>query len=95
MEVGEATLSLAAYSMISDYFPCQKLGRAIGVYQSGALLGAGIAFLVSGASINMLAAWDGRVLPVLGVVRMWQLAPFFPVGLPAPVPSRISCKALP
>lgn len=79
--VGEATLSPAAYSMISDYFPREKLGRAIGVYQSGALLGAGIAFLVGGAAIHLLAAWDGRVLPVLGVVRMWQLA-FFAVGLP-------------
>jgi len=79
--VGEATLSPAAYSMIADYFPREKLGRAIGVYQSGALLGAGIAFLVGGAAIHLLAAWDGRVLPVLGVVRMWQLA-FFAVGLP-------------
>ncbi|MCL4790466.1 MAG: MFS transporter [Gammaproteobacteria bacterium] len=79
--VGEATLSPAAYSMISDYFPREKLGRALGVYQSGALLGAGIAFLVGGAAVQMLSAHDGQVLPILGEVRMWQLA-FFVVGLP-------------
>ena len=79
--VGEATLSPAAYSMISDYFPREQLGRALGVYQSGALLGAGIAFLVGGAAVQMLSVYDGQVLPVLGEVRMWQLA-FFVVGLP-------------
>lgn len=79
--VGEATLSPAAYSMISDYFPREKLGRALGVYQSGAMLGAGIAFLVGGAAVQLLSAHDGQVLPVLGAVRMWQLA-FFAVGLP-------------
>ena len=79
--VGEAALSPAAYSMIADYFPREKLGRALGVYQSGAMLGAGIAFLVGGAAVQMLSAYDGQVLPVLGKVRMWQLA-FFVVGLP-------------
>lgn len=79
--VGEAALSPAAYSMIADYFPREKLGRALGVYQSGAMLGAGIAFLVGGAAVQMLSAHDGQVLPVLGEVRMWQLA-FFVVGLP-------------
>lgn len=79
--VGEAALSPAAYSMIADYFPREKLGRALGVYQSGAMLGAGIAFLVGGAAVQMLSAYDGQVLPVLGEVRMWQLA-FFVVGLP-------------
>jgi len=78
---GEATLSPAAYSMIADYFPKEKLGRALGVYQSGALLGASIAFLVGGAAIKLLAAFDGSVLPLVGEVRVWQLA-FFIVGLP-------------
>jgi MFS family permease len=79
--IGEAALSPAAYSMIADYFPREKLGRALGVYQSGAMLGAGIAFLVGGAAVQLLSAYDGQVLPVLGAVRMWQLA-FFVVGLP-------------
>ena len=79
--VGEAALSPAAYSMIADYFPKEKLGRALGVYQSGAMLGAGIAFLVGGAALQFLAGYEGQVLPVVGEVRVWQLA-FFIVGLP-------------
>ncbi len=79
--VGEAALSPAAYSMIADYFPREKLGRALGVYQSGALLGAGIAFLMGGAALQLLAGFDGRDLPVIGEVRTWQVA-FFLVGLP-------------
>ena len=31
--IGEATLSPAAYSIISDYFPVEKRPRAFGVYQ--------------------------------------------------------------
>ena len=44
--VGEAALSPAAYSIIADSFPKEKLGRAISVYQSGALFGGGLAFII-------------------------------------------------
>lgn len=79
--VGEAALSPAAYSMIADYFPKEKLGRALAVYQSGAMFGAGIAFLVGGAALRLLAPYEGAVLPFIGEVHVWQLA-FFIVGLP-------------
>ena len=36
--VGEAALTPAAYSMISDYFSEDKLGRAMAVYKSGRCL---------------------------------------------------------
>lgn len=42
--VGEAALSPAAYSMFSDMFSKDKLGRAVGIYSIGAFLGGGIAF---------------------------------------------------
>ena len=38
--VGEATLSPAAYSMLGDYFPREKLGRAMAVYSIGVPLGS-------------------------------------------------------
>ncbi len=79
--VGEAALSPAAYSMISDYFPPRKLGRAMGVYQSGAFFGAGIAFLVGGLVIQMATSADELSLPLLGTLRPWQLV-FMVVGLP-------------
>ena len=43
--VGEASLTPAAYSMIADYFPKEKLGRAIGVYAIGVDLGGGVSLL--------------------------------------------------
>jgi len=79
--VGQAALSPAAYSMIADYFPKQKLGRALGVYQAGAFLGAGIAFLVGGLVIQLVSGSDDLVLPIVGAVRPWQMV-FFAVGLP-------------
>jgi len=79
--VGEAALSPAAYSMIADYFPREKLGRALGVYQSGAFFGAGLSFLVGGLVIQAMAKAGPVSLPVLGDVKAWQLV-FFAVGLP-------------
>jgi len=79
--VGEAALSPAAYSMIADYFPREKLGRALGVYQSGAFFGAGLSFLVGGLVIQAASRAGEVSLPFLGEVRAWQLV-FFAVGLP-------------
>lgn len=79
--VGEAALSPAAYSMIADYFPREKLGRALGVYQAGAFFGAGLAFLVGGLVIRFVMGGDDFVLPLIGTVRPWQVV-FFSVGLP-------------
>ena len=79
--VGEATLSPAAYSMIADYFPKEKLGRALGVYQSGAFFGVGLALIFGGLAIRFAATADDVSLPIVGVVAAWQLA-FIVVGLP-------------
>jgi MFS family permease len=79
--VGEAALSPSAYSMIADYFPREKLGRALGVFVSGAFFGAGLAFLVGGAALAVVINIGNVELPLVGVVKPWQLT-FFIVGLP-------------
>ncbi|MGA1731008.1 MAG: MFS transporter, partial [Steroidobacteraceae bacterium] len=79
--VGEAALSPAAYSMIADLFPRERLGRALGIYNVGAFAGAGLAFLIGGAVIAAVAQAGAVHLPVLGEVRNWQLV-FFIDGLP-------------
>jgi MFS family permease len=79
--VGEATLSPAAYSMIADYFSQNKLGRAIAVYQSGALFGGGLAFIIGGIVVNYAINADSISLPIIGVLQPWQIA-FIVVGLP-------------
>ncbi|MCP4002137.1 MAG: MFS transporter [Gammaproteobacteria bacterium] len=79
--VGQATLSPAAYSMIADYFPKDKLGRALGVYQSGAFFGIGLAFIFGGLAIQFAAGSEAIALPVIGSVKPWQMA-FIVIGLP-------------
>ncbi|CAM2825250.1 spinster family MFS transporter [Acinetobacter celticus] len=79
--VGEATLSPAAYSMFSDMFSKDKLGRAVAVYSSGSFVGGGIAFLVGGYVIGLLKNMSLIEVPLLGVIKAWQMA-FILVGLP-------------
>lgn len=79
--VGEAALSPAAFSMIADLFPPQKLGRALSVYTTGAFVGAGLAFVIGGAVIQAITTAPEVTLPIVGTIRSWQAA-FFIVGLP-------------
>ena len=79
--VGEAALSPAAYSMITDSFPKSKLGLALGVYSTGSFLGAGLAFLIGGEAIGYISEYGIVELPLLGIVKPWQMT-FFIVGLP-------------
>jgi MFS family permease len=78
--VGEATLSPAAFSIIADYFPRHKLGRATSVYSMGVYFGAGLALIIGGAVIKMVSEAGAVTLPLVGSVRPWQLT-FFAVGL--------------
>lgn len=77
---GEAALSPATYSLISDKFPKEKLGRAVSVYSMGSFLGAGVAFLVGGSVIGLAAALP---IPELfgHALAVWQVV-FVLVGLP-------------
>jgi len=79
--VGEAALSPAAYSMITDLFPKEKLGRALAVYSIGSFIGGGLAFLIGGAVISALSNMDNISMPIVGALRPWQMT-FMIVGLP-------------
>jgi MFS family permease len=80
--VGEAALSPAAYSMITDSFPRSKLGSAFGVYNIGITIGAGVAFLVGGIVVAAVShAGASYTLPIVGEVRAWQMV-FIVTGAP-------------
>jgi MFS family permease len=80
--VGEAALSPAAYSIITDSFPLSKLGKAFGVYNIGITIGAGTAFLVGGIVVAAVShAGATYTLPLLGEVRAWQMV-FIVTGVP-------------
>lgn len=79
--VGEAALTPAAYSAISDYFPPKRLGLALGVYGIGVYIGAGLALVIGAMAIKWATHFGDVDLPVIGHVFSWQLV-FFVVGLP-------------
>lgn len=79
--VGEAALTPPGYSLLSDYFPPDKLSRAISLFTGGAFLGSGLALIVGGWVIDIVSSIGDISLPLLGEVRPWQMV-FFCVGPP-------------
>ena len=79
--VGEASLSPAAYSIITDYFPPRRRATAISVYSMGIYIGSGFAFIVGGLVAGLASAQETWELPLVGATRPWQVV-FFIVGLP-------------
>lgn len=79
--VGEAALSPAAFSLITDYFRKERLATAISVYSMGIYIGAGIAYLLGGLVIGFASSQELYNLPIVGPTRSWQVI-FFIVGLP-------------
>jgi MFS family permease len=79
---GEAALSPAAYSMITDSFPRAKLGAAFSVYNVGITIGAGTALLVGGLVVGAVSRPGASyMLPIFGEVHAWQLV-FIVTGAP-------------
>jgi MFS family permease len=80
--VGEAALSPAAYSILTDSFPRSKLGSAFGFYNIGITIGAGTALLVGGIVVGAVShAGATYTLPLVGEVRAWQMV-FIITGAP-------------
>ena len=78
---GEAALNPSALSILKDYFPPDKIGRAIGLYTAGVSSGSGLAFIFGGAIYPKIKAAGPVELPLLGWHEPWQLM-FIYVGLP-------------
>ena len=71
--VGEAALSPAAFSMLSDYFPREKLARAIAVYSIGVPLGGGIALVMGAFVVKAVLNAPDVTLPFYGPIDAWRL----------------------
>ncbi|MFC3053773.1 spinster family MFS transporter [Kordiimonas pumila] len=79
--VGEAALSPASYSMITDYFSAKRLSTALSVYGAGPYIGSGLAYILGGATVSYIDSLGQLSVPVLGDISSWQAA-FLVVGLP-------------
>jgi MFS family permease len=79
--VGEASLQAPSVSLIADYFPRERLGRAMSVWSLGNFLGSGLAYFIGGWVVGMTTDAAPVTVPVLGTIRAWQTV-FLIVGLP-------------
>lgn len=77
--VGEAALSPAAHSLISDYFPVERRATALAIYNVGGNVGVMIGFIAGG--------WIGEAMG-------WRTA-FFVVGLPGLLAAVLAYLTLP
>ena len=98
----ESGLGPAAFSLIRDTLPPDRHGRAFAVYGTALGLSASLAMLVGGGLIAMLGP-DGRyALPVVGIMRSWQIVlivigaaglPFALLVLPMAEPARAAAAS--
>ena len=79
--VGEATLSAPGVSLLADYFPRERLGRAMSIYALGVFFGSGLGYYAGAAVVGRVDVPGTWHLPLLGEIRPWQSA-FVAVGLP-------------
>lgn len=79
--IGEATLTPAGYSLISDAFDKKRLGLALGIFTMGGSLGTGLSLVLGGYAIGELGQHGDFDVLLLGVLHPWQLT-FVLLALP-------------
>ena len=79
--VGEATLSPSTTSLIGDYFPRRDIPLALSIFQTGPIIGTGIAFIIGGVVLDLVQQAEPLVLPGIGALKPWQQT-FIYVGVP-------------
>ncbi|MFZ4748038.1 MAG: MFS transporter [Sphingomonas sp.] len=91
---GEAALSPAAYSLIAETTPRERVGRAISIYATAIYLGTGLTFALGGWLVDRLTALPPRNLGAGWSLAGWQQV-FLLVGLPGLVLAPLALKLLP
>lgn len=74
--IGEATLTPAGYSIMSDYFPKHVLSRVISAFIAAGFLGSGLALLFGGVLFGWIEAHGDWTLPIVGTLAPWKFALF-------------------
>jgi len=79
--VGEASLGPAAVSMVGDLFPRAQIPMALSVFQTAAVMGSGVAFIIGGVVLSLVEQAEPLYIPMVGELSAWQQT-FVYVGLP-------------
>ena len=72
--VGEACLTPAAYSILADTFPPKRLGLAMGIYNMGTAVGAGLPLIIGGTIITLDTGENYGKISLFGITGLagWQ-----------------------
>src|SRR5690348_945619 len=81
--LGEAVLSPAAISLISDYFPPSRRGFAVGCFLSGIAMGIGASILIGGGVLRLVEMGALAATPLAGQAP-WRLV-LLVIGAPGVV----------
>jgi len=79
--VGEATLTPAGLSMLSDLYPPERLSRPVSAFLMSAPVGQGLAFIAGGGLLSWLTRSSALTLGPFAHLAPWQSA-FIIVGAP-------------
>lgn len=71
--IGEAGMSPAAASLISDYFPATKRAAPLLCLTLGTALGGGVALIFGGLVMHLIGGMPIVEVPLFGATRSWQL----------------------
>lgn len=77
---GESINGPLSYSLLADYFRPEKLPRGIAIYNVGMQAGTALSLLLGAFLIHILGGLRTIELPLMGVVRDWQMV-FIVTGL--------------
>ncbi|MGX4676210.1 MFS transporter [SAR92 clade bacterium H246] len=69
---GEAALTPAAYSMVADLFPPNRLSRGMSVFVLGGSVGGAMSLLIGGAIIGWAEGVGNINIPFVGAFATWQ-----------------------
>lgn len=78
---GEATLNPSAFSLLGDSFPEKKRSLPTAVFHLGIPFGTGLALIVGGFVVDMVARTEPWMFPFITLSYSWQMT-FIIVGLP-------------
>lgn len=79
--IGEAAVTPGSGSLVADYFPPEKRGRAYGVWMTGASLGTGLASAFAALAITVADRLHANGVAWAAPLKTWQIT-FFLIGAP-------------
>lgn len=79
--IGEASVSPGAASLIADYFPPERRGRAFSVFMLGSTLGIGMAYLLGAVALHLSGFVSGLGWTMLDGMKGWEIV-FVLIGVP-------------